>query len=210
MEIGSVYTESVIVGERQRKLDERKVAALAESIGQIGLQQPISIWHEDDEHLHLVAGRHRLAAAVKLGWEEIPCIFVSLSERRRRIWEIDENLYRNELSTEEMREHLRERKRLWEEEQKESGKSLPTFEKPLSGRGHRGFAAETAESTGLSKRRINQLLSEPTVKERAVPVDRSEPDMAVVAQRLAAAYTIGQLQELIDHLADNIKARMAA
>lgn len=215
MELGKVYTDGVIIGERQRHLDEKKVAALAESMAAIGLQQPISIWADGDA-ANLVAGAHRLAAAIKLGWDEIDCIFVGLNEIDRQIWEIDENLYRNELTTEEMRDHLRRRKELWEQrkaEDRPAGKALPTRTdkgKFQTNPQEKGFAAETAEATGLSKRRINQLLADPKPKPEAVPIDRSKPNMEAVADRLATAYDNGCLQELIDHLTDIIKRRMAA
>ena len=110
MTFDHVFTDGVIIGNRMRELDEEKVAALAESMRAIGLQQPISVWVDDQNQPHLVAGRHRLAAAIKLGWEEIDCVDVRLNEVDRQIWEIDENLYRKELSADEMREHLRRRK----------------------------------------------------------------------------------------------------
>lgn len=49
-----------------------------------------------------------------------------------------------------MAEHLAKRKELWEARQ-ESGKTFPT----LTGRGNKQFAADTAESTGVTKRAIN-------------------------------------------------------
>src|SRR3546814_12775661 len=74
----------------------------------IGLQQPISVWIDDDERPVLVAGRHRLAAAAKLGWEEIDCIYVGLDEVDRRLWEIAANLQRAELDELERDQHTGE------------------------------------------------------------------------------------------------------
>jgi ParB-like chromosome segregation protein Spo0J len=40
-------------------------------------------------------GAHRLAAAIKLGWEDIDAIFADgMTEIDRQLWEIDENLMR--------------------------------------------------------------------------------------------------------------------
>jgi hypothetical protein len=38
----------------------------------------------------LVAGRHRLAAALRLGWEQIDCLFVDMDEIGR---EIQDNIF---------------------------------------------------------------------------------------------------------------------
>lgn len=149
MEIGKAYTDALIVGDRLRQADKAKVDSLAESIDAIGLQQPISVWVEDDSHVHLVAGLHRFMAAKKLGWSEIPAIFVELDDIDRQLWEIDENLMRSELTATQEAEHLARRKELWAER----GKSLPTFQKAKPGQ--KAFAAETAERIGKTKRAVN-------------------------------------------------------
>lgn len=159
--------DMIHVPERIRSnVDPERVAALADSMKEIGLMTPITVFDgectEDGEAYEatiLVAGLHRLMAAKELGWPTINCAWTNVDEFKRQIWEIDENLARAELTTEEKREHIRRRKELWEARQKaesESGKSFPTL-----GRGKEGFAAETARATGLSKRRINQLIADP-------------------------------------------------
>ena len=172
MELGKVFIDDVKVGERHRQVDAAKVSGLAESMKALGLQQPISVYLESDDTVLLVAGLHRLEAARSLGWEEIEASFVHLSEIDRELWEIDENLARSELTTEEKREHLRRRKELWDKRQAEenNGTSRPT----IRGRGRpKEFAADTAASTGLSKRQINRLLADPKPREaKAVPPPR--------------------------------------
>ena len=59
MEIEVVPVDHIEVGQRHRGLNESKVAALAESMAAIGLQQPISLWETPDKNAVLVAGRHR-------------------------------------------------------------------------------------------------------------------------------------------------------
>ncbi|WP_431861353.1 ParB/RepB/Spo0J family partition protein [Azospirillum sp.] len=114
MELGKVYTDSLTIPERMRALDESKVADLAKSMEAIGLQQPISVWSPDEKTAVLVAGHHRFAAAVRLGWDEIDCIFVNMDETDRRLWEISENLHRSELTVQERAEHIAEWVRLTE------------------------------------------------------------------------------------------------
>ena len=69
---------------------------------------------------------------------------------RSRLWEIDENLMRAELSPTEMAEHLAKREELWAARQ--SAQVAPVESKRDDGRGHRsrGFASETTGKTGES------------------------------------------------------------
>ena len=95
MELDKVFLDNefpygLVITPRRRKLDAAKVAALADSIKEIGLQHPISVWSETtDSEVHLVAGLHRVEAVKKLGWDDIPCFFLSLDDPDRRLWEID-------------------------------------------------------------------------------------------------------------------------
>jgi ParB-like chromosome segregation protein Spo0J len=182
----SVYTDGITVSGRMRTLDDAKVAALAESIAAIGLINPLHVFTDPaNDEVHLVAGAHRLAAVKSLGWDSIPCMFVGANDLDRQLVEIDENLIRAELSVEETRVHLLRRKELWELRQRECGKPLPTSEAPRTGRGHKGFAAETAAATGWSKRRINQLLADEQTPPKIVPAVAADDLIASRRRQLA-------------------------
>jgi hypothetical protein len=161
-QVARIQLSELRVGKRHRALDKFKVAAFAKSMAGIGLQHPISVYAGEDG-AHLVAGRHRVEAAKSLGWKSIACIFVELDEVDREIWEIDENLMRAGLSKAEEREHFKRRKELWEKRQ--AAHHAPIESKRADGKGHRpkGFAADTAAATGLSKSQINRLIAEPAV-----------------------------------------------
>ena len=58
--------KDIVVGERRRE-DLGDVTALAKSIQQYGLLQPIVV----DAAMNLVAGERRLSACLSLGWERI-------------------------------------------------------------------------------------------------------------------------------------------
>ena len=68
---------------------------------------------------------------------------------------------RAELSPTEMAEHLAKRKELWEKR----GQSSPTFQSAKPGQS--GFAGETAKTTGIAKRTVNQAVS----RAEAIPGD---------------------------------------
>jgi hypothetical protein len=130
----------------------------------MGLQQPITVWSPKDGDCELIAGAHRLQAAVDLGWDWIDVVFHDdWSEIDRQLWEIDENLMRAELSPTEMAEHLAKREELWG--QRSSGATCAT------GGGapgeNVGFASDTAAATGVSKSTVNRATS----RAKAIPGD---------------------------------------
>lgn len=152
--------------KRLRGLDEAKVAELAGGMRALGQLQPIGVRAVGEEAYELVFGAHRVAAARRLEQHEIDAVVfpADAADELIRMAEIDENLIRNELGHAMRAKFTAERKRLWQRQatdvvqgdaaQRESGQSLATL--PTTGRGHRGFAAETAARTGRSKSSVNQ------------------------------------------------------
>lgn len=85
--------------DRIRKVDAVKVDALASSIEQVGILNPITVAHarvtsgsSEIDGYRVVAGSHRLAALMKLSFTEIPCLILDLNDQERVIAECDENL----------------------------------------------------------------------------------------------------------------------
>ena len=168
MEVRYCDVEMVQIGNRLRSLDPKKVAALAESMATIGLQQPISVWSDSVETLELVAGLHRLEAARKLGWEDIDCIFVGLDDLDRQLWEIDENLMRADLSPAEMAEHTAKRAEVVK--QKVEFLKLRKTESDPSQNADKGqgdFDEDTAKATGKSKSTVRR----DKARGEAIPAD---------------------------------------
>lgn len=106
MKIEQVFVDGVDVGERLRPLNEATVQSLVESMGRLGLLQPITVYTPDNNRIILVAGYHRLEAARRLEWDEIDCIFVNADEIECQLREIAENLHRAELTALERDEHI--------------------------------------------------------------------------------------------------------
>ena len=65
--------------------DETEIAALAVSILQNGLLQPISVRKTGYHKYQLVAGERRLRAARIAGLREVPCLLVSADEAAERV-----------------------------------------------------------------------------------------------------------------------------
>lgn len=181
MERGKVFVDSVVVGDRARTLDGDKVSALAESIKTLGLQQPISVYRDEQDAVRLVAGLHRLEAAKKLGLKEIDACFVSMSPRRREMWELAENLFRVDLSKEQRDAHIRRYAELLAEEERMAEVSRQDVAKPRSGpQGGRpqGIASKIAAETGISTRTVQRVLNPkpapgPGPKKRTSPTEPS-------------------------------------
>jgi len=100
-----IKISEIVVGDRLRQSDAGKVAELAESIKALGLLQPIVVGTDK----RLIAGKHRLEAARRLGWESIECTLLTLDPLNSELAEIDENLRRNELTILEQSQHLTRR-----------------------------------------------------------------------------------------------------
>ena len=159
MEHRDFYLNVLKIHDRLRDLDESKVENIAASMGEIGLQQPISVWvSKDGAIIELVAGAHRVAAAKKLGWDKIDCIVVKMDELDRQLWEIDENLCRADLTELERAQHTSRRAELIRTFEQKSvfAKSAKTIsgQSQNAQRGQGKFVADTAKKTGRSKRSV--------------------------------------------------------
>lgn len=152
MKIKEVAIDHIDVPGRLRALDTSKADRLAESIGAIGLRQPITVHHDGMNYI-LVAGAHRLEAARRLGWEWIDAVEMDADDIDRQLWEIDENLMRAELTPTQQAEHLAKRKELWEARNSGTNCSEKTRGRPKE------FAGETAEVAGTTRQQVNRAVA---------------------------------------------------
>lgn len=115
--------KDIRVGNRLRPKRESVVAELADSIGRLGLQNPITVAKgiakregggADLVAFDLIAGAHRLEACRLLGWDDIEALVTDLHGDNLLLWEIDENLCRADLTELERGEHLLQRKAVYE------------------------------------------------------------------------------------------------
>lgn len=166
MKIETVTPQLVVVGERHRSTDPNKVKEIAQSMSDIGQLQPITVYCPDDSTVYLVAGRHRLEAAISLGWEDIEAVFVAGDEIEREIIEIAENLCRADLTRDERDRQVRRYAELLKTRGAKPlvGQSVvPTGLRKdgrVKGPQHqKGIASTIADATGLSTRTVQRALS---------------------------------------------------
>lgn len=174
MKVVDIPLDKIKVGDRLRAVDADYVKVLARSIDDGDLQTPVIVgtpWAGGMHHL--VAGAHRLEAMRMLGRKTIPAVVLDGDALRRRLVEIDENLYRRELTALDRAAHLAERKRVWEA-------LYPDTKQGKAGavaRWHKGkhtsYTVETAKKVGLSIRSIEMAVKmhnsiAPDVRQRIV------------------------------------------
>lgn len=85
----------------RRAFDVESLEALARSIQQSGVIQPIAVRTargESDKAWEIVAGERRWRAAQRAGLQKIPAVIVDLSERETAAWALVENLQREDLN----------------------------------------------------------------------------------------------------------------
>jgi ParB-like chromosome segregation protein Spo0J len=159
-----------------RKVKADFVSRLAESIKEIGLLNPISVyavhsdppleWSHNGNHYSIMAGRNRFAACRSLGWAEIPVLIFEKDDIDRELVEIDENLIRANLSELEESQHTRRREALYLAKYPETGhggdrksegwKNQVTNSATCSPKP--SFVKDTAQKTGVSERAVRQSL----------------------------------------------------
>ncbi len=99
----TIPLKDIFIGERARPVDEEHAVAIAASMTDRGLINPITVRSTPAANggktpYTLVAGGHRHRAAELNGWEEIDVIVVSADAVEAQMMEISENLFRNELT----------------------------------------------------------------------------------------------------------------
>ena len=208
-DLQSFSLDSIHIGTRMRPVaDDARVAALAASMGDIGLHTPISlrmvekveidgeeVWHVPV----LIAGRNRMEAARRLGWTHIDGYLLPADHIEAQLWEIAENLHRVGLTKEERDVHIRRYAELLKEREAEKAKAGPdNLSHPaIDARGQRkspqqqpGVAKQIADETGLSQRTVQRVLAKPKIKP-VQPPGRALNDEEVFngqLQRLVSAW----------------------
>ncbi len=187
MKIRKLQLRDIVVPPGRRQL--RGVDELAASIGEVGLLNPITV----TKARGLIAGYHRLEACRSLGWKEIPAIVLTVSDLDAALAEVDENLFRTNLTVLERAEFLKRRKEIYEAKHpaakrggtpgKAGGGKVPRSERIAS------FAADTASKSAVSGRTVQQEVQiaeklHPQVKKaiRSLPLADSKVELLRLAR----------------------------
>jgi N6-adenosine-specific RNA methylase IME4 len=122
----------------------------------VGLLQPIVLRPRQGTGYWLIAGRHRICAAEKLKWTELPAtILEDIDADQAELAEIDENLIRAELSSAEQALHHARRKKLYEALYPQTRHGGDRSSSRQNGDLKR-FTRDTASKSGKSERSIQR------------------------------------------------------
>jgi adenine-specific DNA-methyltransferase len=195
----SVAVSTINDTERQRK-DYGDVAALAASIKQFGIIQPIVLYRAASGETVLITGGRRLAALRSLGVQE-------LKHGRDFIWreEIDSADGRMRLQAVELEENLRRKELHWSEHIAAKARLFDLMQS-IHGVGKGFGAGRTGVNDGFSLRRLAAMLGENhSVTSRDLelasfvakhPMLATLPTKADAVRKLGVAVTVAAMQNL--------------
>jgi ParB family chromosome partitioning protein len=156
IEVGLIFTAG-----RLRGTDNAQVKALADSIAEVGLLNPITVYPREiirngqkSEGFGLVAGAHRLEACKSLGWQEVPAIVVDLDEDDRIIAECDENLCASKLTASEQAMFTAKRKEAYLRKHPETAHGGDRKSDQVEKFSTWSFADDQAAKTGVTARKV--------------------------------------------------------
>lgn len=164
-ELIRVDPRSIIISDRLRDVDED----IVEAICAVGLRDdlhPIIVrpMYEDGEalrrtELHLVAGGHRLAAALRLQVEKIAVLQKPLDDDQARLVEIEENMIRKDLRGLERAAFLTEWKRIYEDRHPSSRRGAHGHNKGRNENGIFPFSKVAARKLDCSRSIVEKTVS---------------------------------------------------
>ena len=193
-ETNQVPVGDIIVKSRLRPVSEAAVESLIASIGELGVMKDAVHLRKRREGLFLMAGAHRLEAAIRLGWSTIPAkVWTDVTDDWALLMEVDDNIAGAELNPLDTAVFLATRKKIYERlhpEAKHGGdRKSARFADQTDMMSVRSFAKATAEKFGIDERHVRRLVSlggslEPqeAIDLRAAPRQVTLKDLADIAK----------------------------
>lgn len=191
----AVAIDMVEAGDRLRAINADQVAALMDSIAEVGLLNPITVYSRQVLRggvlvpgYGLVAGAHRLEACRRLGLVEIEAQVVDLPELKRQLAECDENLCGTKLTAAMRALFTRRRKEIYEAlypETRHGGDRGAS--RKLCDLDQGRFTASTAAATGRAERtvQLDATRGERIAADVLADVSGTELDKGVVLDALS-------------------------
>src|SRR4051794_19663219 len=82
----------IVIGTGHRPIDPQHIGVLLPSMDWLGLATPILVAEDASGVFTLIAGQHRVAAALLLGWTHIDAFVLDANDPKNRPLTISENL----------------------------------------------------------------------------------------------------------------------
>ncbi|MCF1433396.1 ParB/RepB/Spo0J family partition protein [Agrobacterium vitis] len=172
-EFKTIPIDQIVVPERLRAVEEDHALAIAQSIVEHGLLNPITVRSTraaKGGNYTLVAGAHRLRAMVLNDESEIEAMVVEADKAEAQLLEITENLFRNELSVIDRAIFVQSYRDVWEQKYGKitrggDHRSKDQVDPLIGSRINLVQLFEDAKDTGFSKHVANRMgLSVPSIK----------------------------------------------
>lgn len=167
LKIASVPVADIDTRSRLRPVSVAGVASIVASIHELGvMKDAVHVRRRKDGRMVLIAGAHRLAAAVELGWAEIEAkVWAGVTDDWARLMEIDDNLAGAELDALDTAVFLAARKAVYE-------RLHPETKRGVAGAKGRwdatelssvAFVTATAAKFGKTERQIRKIVAAGTM-----------------------------------------------
>jgi len=221
MKVERIPVQAIAVPDGHREINPAAVDNLVASMGRsdVGLLNPILVRvFTGSNEMRLVAGRHRLEAAKRLGWDFINAFYLNVGDAEARMRTIAENLHRSELTALERSEQIEEWRVLCEQN--------PNAQVGHSGGKPQRGVSQTAKDLGVSRQEVERAEKiakiTPAAKEAAkeagiddnqsklLKVAAAEPEKQVEAVKQAAKRSARKTAEQPDTPVDDPTASAEA
>lgn len=163
-EFKRIAISDIVVPERLRAIEEEHAIAIAQSIVEHGLINPITVRATPAAKggtYTLVAGAHRLRATVLNDEDEIDATVIQADKAEGQLLEITENLFRNELSVIDRAVFVGTYREVWEQKYGKIEAGRPgnrcNLLQLLDGEASAGFSQHVADRMGISKDVVKRL-----------------------------------------------------
>jgi ParB family chromosome partitioning protein len=180
--------------QARKSFDEQELTALAQSIRENGLLQPVTV-RRAAEGYELVAGERRLRACQMAKMTTIPAILCSYADDRTAALGLLENIQRADLNPFEQAQGLRDVMVLWDCTQAEAAKRLgmaqPTFANKLRLLQLTADQRQFVLDNNLTERHARAVLRLPENR-------RSEALITIAKRRLNARQTDSYIEQLLN------------
>jgi len=205
----TIAIDQIVIPDRLRAVEEEHALAIAQSIVEHGLINPITVRHTPNAKegsYTLVAGAHRLRAVAINDDSEIEALVIEADKDEAQLVEVTENLFRNELSVMDRAVFVQSLREGWERkdgpitrggDRKSKGQNDPLIgnrvnltlllAEEASARG--GFIQHVADRMGVSREaliRLNRIAKNlrPEVRAaiRGTPIADSQSELLKIAK----------------------------
>lgn len=208
--LATVPLDLVENGQRLRDISEAQVASLTNSIADVGLLNPITVYPTKlmragnwVDGYGLIAGLHRKTACERLGLVEIEANILDMDDLDRQIAECDENLCAPQLTPADRAMFTKRRKDAYEAKHPETKHGANQHTRGVANLATPSFAEDQAEKTGASERSVRRDAARGTnVEEEALQLIRgTQFDNGAYIDRLAKLDKADQVKAVKEDVA---------